>query len=327
MINNIPVHVSPKPELITITDGEPLLNPAISRRALLKGGLIALGGIALSSCNRAVTKEEIVEITQQNVTIPHLPASFEGMTVTLASDFHSSPYMSPKDLKNIVGRINELKSDVILLPGDFVTSHIEELPPVIEAFSELKAKHGIFASTGNHDHDVDSDAISTGLESIGITMLRNENHSLTVGSDNLHLLGVDDEDSGSIINFINGKHAPHIEETFRGVPNNAATILLCHRPYRFDEYAKTRIGLMLSGHTHGGQIVLARIGKTTITLSSLASKFIDGFYDAEESGSHSRMYVSRGLGVVDIPFRLNCPPEITQFTLHSPLVAQHTANG
>jgi hypothetical protein len=158
-------------------------------------------------------------------------------------------------------------------------------------------------------------------------MLRNENRALTIGSEKLHLLGIDDEDSESIINFINGKHAPHIDETFRGIPHNAATILLCHRPYRFDEYAQTRIGLMLSGHTHGGQIVLARIGKSVITLCSLASEFIDGFYDATENGSHSRMYVSRGLGVVDLPFRLNCPPEITQFTLHSPLTRQHAVKG
>jgi predicted MPP superfamily phosphohydrolase len=316
-----------KNQILTIVNGEPVTSGTISRRTLLKGGMMALGGVALSSCNRAVAKGEVIEITQEDIMIPHLPAHFDGMTVTLASDFHSSPYMSPQDLKNIVKRINDLQSDLILLPGDFVTSEIEELPPVIEAFSELKAKHGVYASTGNHDHDVDADAISEGLESIGITMLRNENRALTIGGEKLHLIGVDDDASNTIIDFVKGKEAPHIEETFRGIPENSATILLCHRPYHFDEFAETKIGIMLSGHTHGGQIVLARIGRHVISMCSLASNFVDGFYDASSKGSHSRMYVSRGLGVVDLPFRFNCPPEITQFTLHSPLIASHSTKG
>lgn len=311
-------------QLVTITEGGPV-QQCFSRRTLLKGGLLAMGGLALASCgSRSVGSKEIIELTQEDIMIPHLPAQFEGMTVTLASDFHSSPYMSLKDLKNIVSRINELKSDVILLPGDFVTSKIEELPPIIEAFSELRAKYGIYASTGNHDHDVDADSISQGLEDIGITMLRNENRALMIGGEKLHLLGVDDDASETILDFTKGKYAPHIDATFRGLPENAASILLCHRPYHFDEFAQTKIGIMLSGHTHGGQIVLARIGRNVISLCSLASNFVDGFYDATASGSHSRMYVSRGLGVVDIPYRLNCPPEITQFTLHSPLMASHT---
>jgi predicted MPP superfamily phosphohydrolase len=289
--------------------------------------MLAMGGFALAGCNRAVAKEEVIDITQEDIMIPNLPASFDGMTVTLASDFHSSPYMSPKDLKNIVSRINDLKSDLILLPGDFVTSKIEELPPVIEAFSGLRARHGIFASTGNHDHDVDADSISEGLESAGITMLRNENKALTIDGEKLHLVGIDDDASETILDFVKGNHAPHIDETFRGISDKDATILLCHRPYHFDEFAQTKIGIMLSGHTHGGQIVIARIGRNVISLCSLASNFVDGFYDANKVGSHSRMYVSRGLGVVDIPFRLNCPPEITQFTLHSPLLASHSVKG
>jgi predicted MPP superfamily phosphohydrolase len=309
-------------QFVTITEGEPL-QQTFSRRTLLKGGMLAMGGLALASCSsRSVGSKEIVELTQEDIMIPHLPAQFEGMTVTLASDFHSSPYMSPKDLKNIVSRINELKSDVILLPGDFVTSKIEELPPIIQAFSELRAKHGIYASTGNHDHDVDAESISQGLEDIGIMMLRNENRAITIGGEKLHLLGVDDDASESILDFTKGKYAPHIDATFKGLPENAATILLCHRPYNFDAFAETKIGIMLSGHTHGGQIVLARIGRNVISLCSLASNFVDGFYDAKSVGSHSRMYVSRGLGVVDIPYRLNCPPEITQFTLRSPLMAK-----
>jgi predicted MPP superfamily phosphohydrolase len=315
-------------QVLTNSSGEPIVNPMLSRRSLLKGGLMALGAATVSSCNRTVGVTETVEVTYADIQIPNLPASFDGMTVTLASDFHSSPYMSKADLKNIVNRINDLKSDVILLPGDFITSDIDELPPVLETFSELKAKHGIFASTGNHDHDVSADIVSEGLEDAGITMIRNENKALILNGEKLFLLGVDDDASETILDFVKGKYAPHIDETFKGLPSDAATILLCHRPYHFDEYAQTKIGFMVSGHTHGGQIVLARIGNTPITMCSLASKYIDGFYNSHTAEHSSRMYVSRGLGVVDIPFRVNCPPEIVQFTLHSPLLAKpSTAKG
>ena len=307
-------------ELLTISSGEPIERTVLSRRSLLKGGLMALGGAAISSCNRTIGSTETLEVTYADIMIPNLPTAFEGMTVTLASDFHSSPYMSKSDLKNIVRRMNDLKSDVILLPGDFVTSDLDEIPPVLETFSELKAKHGVFATTGNHDHDVNADIVSEGLEDAGITMIRNENKTIDIGGQKLYLLGVDDNASDTIMQFVKGKPAPHIEATFSNLPENAATILLCHRPYNFDEYAQTKIGFMVSGHTHGGQIVLARFGGNVITMCSLASKYIDGFYTSPNTESSSRMYVSRGLGVVDIPFRVNCPPEIVQFTLHSPLL-------
>ena len=261
-------HTNQRSQLVTLAEGTPFNNYVLSRRSLIKGGLMGLGGVVLAGCNRGVENQNSLEITQSDILIPHLPASFEGMTITLASDFHSSPYMSPKELKNIVNRINDLKSDVILLPGDFVTSHIEELPPIIEAFSELKAKYGVYASTGNHDHDVDAESISQGLEDIGIKMLRNENRAITISGDKLYLLGIDDDASETILDFVKGKHAPHVDETFRGITDDAATILLCHRPYHFDEFAQTKIGIMLSGHTHGGQIVLARIGRNVITMCS-----------------------------------------------------------
>src|SRR5579883_3487358 len=91
----------PKTELITISEGEPITTKGISRRTLLKGAGVLAGAAALSSCNRAVNANDTLEVTYADVMIPHLPPSFDGMTVTLASDFHSSPYMSKGDLKNI----------------------------------------------------------------------------------------------------------------------------------------------------------------------------------------------------------------------------------
>jgi predicted MPP superfamily phosphohydrolase len=90
---------------------------------------------------------------------------------------------------------------------------------------------------------------------------------------------------------------------------------MCHKPYQFENFAKTNTGLMLSGHTHGGQIVFGKVGETVLSLSSIASKYVAGHYDITEGAKRTQLYVSRGLGTVALPMRFNCPPEITQITL------------
>lgn len=315
-------HFTSSSTTINTETGEQVLYPVtLSRRALLKTGSLAMAGLALPSALKAESGSSFAEITKEDIIIPNLAPQFDGMTVTLASDFHSSESMSLHDLKRIVRQMNDLKSDIILLPGDFVTSKPTEFPPIMEAFSELKAAHGIFASTGNHDYDVDDNLVSRGLEEVGVTMLRNDNHVITKGGEKLYLLGLDDDASHTIDAYIEGKYAPGIEAMFKGVPNNVASIFLCHKPYKFEEFAQADIGLMVSGHTHGGQIVLARFGRSVISLCTLASSFVDGLYEKLAGKHRAQMYVSRGLGVVDIPFRLNCPPEITQITLRSPALA------
>lgn len=249
------------------------------------------------------------------IELPNLPPAFKGLKITLASDIHSSPYMSLEDMQEIAGLINALKSDVILLPGDFVTGHKNELPPVVEALSVLKAPMGVYATTGNHEFYVGADMVSEGISDIGIRMMRNENFALERDGQKLYLLGVDDANDNDVLLYNEGKSAEHIEALFKGVPEHAATILMCHKPYRFDDFAKTNTGLMLSGHTHGGQIVFGKIGDRVLSLSSIASKYVAGHYEITTPAKHTQMYVSRGLGTVALPMRFNCPPEITQITL------------
>jgi predicted MPP superfamily phosphohydrolase len=295
------------------TDNNPKL---ITRRKFLYGSIIGVSATAIAGCVSGIITRKNVEVTYTKIAIPNLPESFKGTTVTLASDIHSSPYMSLDDMKDIAKIINGLKSDLILLPGDFVTGHRNELPPVLEALQTLeKPPMGVFATTGNHEFYVDADLVSDGITDLGIRMMRNENLVLEKNGEQLHLIGIDDINDNEVIQFTEGKSAAHIEAAYKGVPDTAATIVMCHKPYRFDEFAKLNTGLMLSGHTHGGQIVLGRFGETTLSLSSLASKYIAGRYEIRNGKKQSQMYVSRGLGTVALPMRLNCPPEITQITL------------
>ncbi len=299
------------------------LSHNVTRRQLLKMGGAAVATAAATKAHASLSGGPI-EITRHDVFLPNLDPAFDGMTATLASDIHSSPYMSLQDMKEIVRTINDLKSDLILMPGDFVTDNLDELPPFLEAFSELRAPAGIFASLGNHDFDANADIVTGGLETIGIRTLRNENLKLTRNNRDLYFIGVDEVNDNCVLDAIDGKDSEHFDAAYKGIPENAASILLCHKPYRFEEYAQTGVGLMLSGHTHGGQIVLARFGRTPITLCSIATRFVDGWFTAE---SNAKMYVTRGLGVVDIPMRMNCPPEISQFTLRSQHFADKVETG
>lgn len=294
---------------------EPKPALSLTRRAFLHTSILGVSGVALASCTRGIIDRNDIEITQKTFAIPNLPSAFEGKTITFLSDIHSGPYMDLDGLKRVVKIANSLNSDAIVIPGDFVTSAPEEVNPFAEAMAELRAPYGVFACTGNHDYYAGVDVVSRGVEDSGIHLLRNENVAWTIDNQSLYILGVDDTDAATIKHYTEGKTAPHIEAMMRGIPSNAATILLCHKPYMFEEFAKTNVGLILAGHTHGGQIVLGRLGKTVLTFSSLASEYCDGIYLPETSKSKTQMYVSRGIGVVGVPIRINCPPEITKITL------------
>lgn len=287
----------------------------MTRRAFVHTSVLGLSGMALASCTRGIMARNDVEITHRVFEIPNLPPAFHGRTVSLLSDIHSSPFMSLDDLRRVVAQVNQLKSDIILIPGDFVTSHHSEIPPFVDAMADLKAPLGVYGCTGNHDYYCGVDLVSNAVSEINFNLLRNENAKITIDGQSLHIIGVDDDDAETVHQYVDGKPAPHIEAAWSGIPKDAASILLCHKPYHFEAFAKTNVGLMLSGHTHGGQIVFARLGRSVMSFTSLASHFIEGTYHPEESESPTTLYVSRGIGVVGLPIRVNCPPEITQITL------------
>jgi predicted MPP superfamily phosphohydrolase len=308
--------VQPEPNIST-QNKEGVSLHSLTRRAFLHTSILGVSGIALASCTRGIMDRNDIEITQRTFALPNLPPAFEGKTITFLSDIHAGPFMDVDEMKHIAQIVNNLKSDIIVIPGDFVTSHVNEIEPFVEAMSDLHAPYGVFACTGNHDYYAGIDIVSRGVEDTGIKLLRNENAIVTINGQSLYIIGVDDADAVSIKHFVEGKSAPHIEAAWRGVPDNAATILLCHKPYMFDDFAKVNTGLMLAGHTHGGQIVLGRIGHTVLAFSSIASNYVEGLYRPEENKSKSQMYVSRGIGVVGVPIRINCPPEITKITLRA----------
>lgn len=279
-----------------------------SRRVFLRRSAegIALASFAGSAYGMTAGRENL-QITEEEYRIPNLPASLDGMTIALASDIHSGPYMPLSDMKEYVGHINALKADVIVVTGDFVNGRVREVHPFSESFSGLSAPMGVYGVMGNHDfYTEDPDDVARRVDDCGVRLLRNDHVMLSKGNGSLALLGVDDigrSPAGPV----------NIDAATRGVPAGTPRVLLCHRPYYLAQAAREGIDLVLSGHTHGGQVVLGQFGDIVLAPASLASRFIGGTY----SQGSTRMLVSRGIGTVGLPIRLNCPPEITRITLRT----------
>ena len=198
-----------------------------------------------------------------------------------------------------------LGTDIIVIPGDFVNSQTEEVYPFAESFSALHAPGGVYGVMGNHDfYAPDPERVAREVDGCGVKLLRNDNMIIAKNGAHLALIGIDDVGRAD-------RAVAHMQSAARGVPDVLPRILLCHRPYYLEQASSLGMDLVLSGHTHGGQIVLGHIGAVTLTPASLASPYVWGHY----SRGNTQMYVSRGIGTVGLPIRINCPPEITRITL------------
>jgi uncharacterized protein len=171
------------------------------------------------------------------------------------------------------------------------------LAPILE---RLDTKHGLFAVLGNHDHYRGARIVSDGLRRASIRVLMNEGVGLTVGDGSIFLAGIDSVSSGQ----------PNPRAAFSARKNEAVSLALVHEPDYINELSRlVHVDLQLSGHTHGGQVRIPGLG--AIILPQWGYRYVEGLYRV---GS-SQVYTSRGIGMVGLPFRFNCPPEVTEITL------------
>jgi len=284
-----------------------------SRRAFLTTSAAVVSGYAFIGAGMGVIGKDRYEITYSDIKINNLPEELKGTTITLFSDIHSGPFMDEDMMKEYCEVVNGLNSDLILIPGDLTNSLKTEIHPFVKGFRDLKAKYGVYGTLGNHDYFHDYEYIYSVLANESpLKMLRNESAFIKIKDREICLMGLEDiPDSGAkknniIVNYLNET----IEKTDKRF-NNLPKILLCHKPYVFDRILDRKIDLMLSGHTHGGQIVFAKFGNLNLSIAASISNYISGVYQMGDSS----MYVSRGIGTVGFPMRLNCPPEITKIRL------------
>lgn len=280
----------------------------MSRRVFLRRSMYGLTAASFAGTTYGMLVEKNdVEINETDFHIPHLPPELEGFTIALASDIHSSIYMTKDDMEVYARLITEMKADMITVVGDFVNGPVHEVYPFAEAFSTLHAPYGVYGVMGNHDfYNPDPDLVAKEVEGCGIKLLRNDKVIIEKNGARFYLIGVDDIGRSTNVPV-------KLDAALGWTPLSIPRILLCHRPYYLQEASEKGIDLMLSGHTHGGQVVLGQFGNVVIAPASLASRYVWGKYRI----GNTHMYVSRGIGTVGLPIRLNCPPELTRITLRS----------
>jgi predicted MPP superfamily phosphohydrolase len=233
---------------------------------------------------------------EQDLAVSGLPPSVDGLRVGLITDVHHSASVSPDDVNSAVALLKAAEPDLIVLGGDYVTfGNRGYVEPVAELLSPLvTARFGSFAVLGNHDDDKDMPAA---LARRGFTVLKDQRTTVTIMGEPIDFAGV---------RFWT-RRVGDVAHVLKGA--GATTFLLAHDPRRLTEAAQLDVQLVLSGHTHGGQVVLPGIG----ALAGTAKGF--PVLAGAATRENTALFVSRGVGTVYVPVRMNCPPEVAVLTL------------
>jgi uncharacterized protein len=265
-----------------------------NRRDLLKGVAAAGVGAVTGSLAHGYLYERFhIALTRETLAVSGLPPALAGLRIGLVTDLHRSETVSHEMVDRAVRMVMAEAPDLVILGGDYVTwGDRRFVGPAADALAPLSAPHGVFAVLGNHDNDRDMPAA---LTSKGFVVLRDARTRLTVRGETLDLAGIRYWTS----------RLSEIAYVLRGASTNV--ILLAHTPKRLIEAAALAVPLVLSGHTHGGQIVLPLVG----AVAAREFPVIAGTGKRDSTA----IFVSRGVGTVYIPVRLNCPPEVAILTL------------
>lgn len=266
------------------------LSHALIRAALMGSGLYWRGA-------RNATK---VELRHHRVVSPHLPKAFDGFTILQLSDLHVD--MSEPAMERVTALIAGIDYDLCVLTGDYRGQTYGPYEPTLAGMAKVCAalKGAVYGVLGNHD----TIRLVPGLEDMGVHVLLNESAAIERGGERIYLAGIDDAHFYRVDN---------IEKAVADIPHEAFSILASHTPEIYRQAAHADFKLLLSGHTHGGQICLP--GGLPITLDAVLPRSM-----GSGPWRHHDMigYTSAGAGVCIVPVRFNCPPEITLHHLHLP---------
>lgn len=280
----------------------------ISRREFFRRGTLVAGGAVVCAAGYAsLIEPSEIDVTQLDMPIQRLAPAFDGFRIAVIADLHYGPFTGAKKIEAAVNSINHLRPDVVTIVGDFVTEPAFgnrrkgalEAEPCARILAGLRAPHGAFAVLGNHDANTDPQFVFEALTRHGIKVLRNKNQALEQDGARLWLAGVND--------VLVGK--PDLDVALSNIPADEARVLLAHEPDFADRASRYDVDFQLSGHSHGGQVRFP--GVPPLYLPPLGHKYYEGSYQIGKM----RLYTNRGIGMVTLPFRFDCPPEITVVTL------------
>jgi predicted MPP superfamily phosphohydrolase len=279
--------------------------PVMSRRRFLAR---VTGGAAVGVASASVVRGMIEargehEVVDVEVPLAKLPRALDGFTIVQLSDLHTGMTIDRAFVQRVVDRANALSPDLIALTGDLVDGKVDDLRDDVAPLAELRARHGVFAVTGNHEYYAGVDPWIEEITRLGARFLRNELVTIGTNGASFDLAGVDDHTADSYPG-----HGEDLVRATAGRDPSRALVLLAHQPRQVRRAAKHGVDLQLSGHTHGGQIwpwhYIVRIQQGGL---------LAGRYEYEGT----TLYVTRGCGYWGPPVRLGAPLEITRVILRS----------
>jgi predicted MPP superfamily phosphohydrolase len=243
-------------------------------------------------------------LEQVEVAILGLPDRLEGLRIGLLADFHRGYYVTKSDIQAAVDLLQETNPDMVLLAGDYVYGNSANAGSCAAILAELRSPLGTYAVLGNHDYWTNAAVVRNSLEQVQIRVLVNESVQLKLDGHEFFLLGLDDIWEGQ----------PNIHVALSGIPNEAMKILLVHEPDYAENIRRLPIWLplQLSGHSHGGQVILPLRGP--LHLPYLGKRYPMGLQSVSDTCRW--VYTTRGVGHT-IPVRFNCNPEVTLLTLRA----------
>jgi len=266
----------------------------LTRRAAIKGVVATtVGAITGASAYGVLYERHHIGTTDAALPVSGLPPALDGLRIGFVTDIHHSAMVPADDVRRAVDLVSAARPELIILGGDYVTwGDRAFVGPVAELLAPLTAPYGVFAILGNHDDDRDMPAALTAKH---IQVLKDARTRLEIRGEGLELAG---------IRFWTRKSS-EIARVIAGARDTL--LLLAHDPRRLDEAAELDVPAVLSGHTHGGQVVLPGLGaiarRRFPVLAGIASR------------ENTSIFVSRGVGTVYVPVRINCPPEVAIVTL------------
>ncbi len=257
----------------------------------LAAGLVQLARAAMA-------EPYLLKVERQTIRLRRLPAAFDGLRIVHLSDIHHSPFTGREQIERAVEMANSLQPDIVALTGDYLSHEREYAAPCAEMLGRLRARWGVYAVLGNHDNWVDAPLITDLFRAEGIRMLVNEGMRFEQHGASFWLAGVDDTMVG-------------LEDLPLALAGSSATemkLLLAHNPVILRRAARAGVDLVLSGHTHGGQVTWRSERSAS---GKVRRRILRGL------GRHgdTQIYVTRGLGTVVLPLRYGCLPEVSLLEL------------
>ncbi len=260
--------------------------------------LRSLAAGLMDAARAAFAEPYLLTVERHPVGLRRLPAALDGLRVVQLSDIHHSPFTGREQVERAVEMANSLQPDIIALTGDYVSHEREYAAPCAEMLGRLRARCGVYAILGNHDHWTDAPLIIDLFRAEGIRVLVNEGLRFEHRGSSFWLAGVDDTMVG----------LEDLPLALAGSRDDEMKLLLAHNPIVLRRAARAGVDLVLSGHTHGGQV-------TWRSERSASGRVRRRLLRGLGRQGDTQIYVSRGLGTVVLPVRYGCPPEVSLLQL------------